>query len=168
MVGVMRVGHPFIIEDGMHNDPKILWAKISRCLQSAPCEIQTVRLNGSPGLWISAEFDPHASRAGIWPRAAIAKAIALKWADCNNCGATPCHVFGITPLRALKPGGALPRIDKRGWRKTRKARLEPGGADTNHVTPKPTSAEIHRHNPSQGERRRRMAATPPPERARGG
>jgi hypothetical protein len=40
----------------MHNDLKTVWAKITRCLQSALCEIQTVRLNGSPGIWFSAEM----------------------------------------------------------------------------------------------------------------
>jgi hypothetical protein len=41
----------------MHNDTKTLWAKITQCLQLTPCEIQTVRLNGSPGIWFSAEME---------------------------------------------------------------------------------------------------------------
>jgi hypothetical protein len=41
----------------MRGDSKTLWAKIIRCLRSKPCEIQTVRLNESPGVWLSVEME---------------------------------------------------------------------------------------------------------------
>jgi hypothetical protein len=43
-------------------DAKNLWAKIIRYLKSQSCEIQTIKLNGTLGLWFLAAFENNSIR----------------------------------------------------------------------------------------------------------